>query len=264
MAGARELFATRGYEAVSLRKVAEAVEYTPAAIYVHFADKEALFRELASEDFRALAHAFHEIAKLPDPVVRVAEIGLAYCDFGVRHPNHYRLMFMTPRTPLRGPTRAGKDPSGKGNPAEDGYAFLRLCVTAAIEQGLLRPELTDPELVAQTMWAGVHGATSLEITMGADPWIEWRPFGERTRAMVRAVVLGAARHPDRYDQVARRGDVEDLGPRPRSPAAAPARDKPPARRKQTTPTRNVVQGGKAPPKGRRAAPAARRSSGVRP
>ena len=208
MDAARELFATRGYEAVSLRKIAEAIEYTPAAIYVHFADKEALFRELASEDFRALAHAFHEIAKLPDPVVRIAEIGLAYCDFGVRHPNHYRLMFMTPQTQICGANLTDKDLSGKGNPAEDGYAFLKLTVTAALAEGLLRPELTDPELVSQTMWAGVHGATSLEITMGRDPWIEWRPFGERARAMVRAVVLGAARYPDRYDHIARREDAD--------------------------------------------------------
>ena len=46
---ARELFANEGYEGVSMRKLAEKIEYSPTAIYVHFADKEELFR--AGEDY---------------------------------------------------------------------------------------------------------------------------------------------------------------------------------------------------------------------
>jgi len=41
---ARELFLAEGYEGVSMRKVAEKIEYSPTAIYIHFKDKDDLFR----------------------------------------------------------------------------------------------------------------------------------------------------------------------------------------------------------------------------
>jgi AcrR family transcriptional regulator len=192
---ARELFARDGYEVVSLRQVAEAIEYSPAAIYVHFADKEALFRELASADFRALAHAFGEIGQIADPLTRLVEIGRAYIEFGLSHPNHYRLMFMTPQTAGCSKALAPDAPAHKGNPAEDGYAFLRQCVNDAVGRKLIRSDLTDVDLVAQTMWAGVHGVASLEITMGKDAWIHWADIADRIGTMVLTLVRGIARDP---------------------------------------------------------------------
>ena len=67
---ARELFITHGYEGVSMRKVAEKIEYSPTAIYVHFADKEDLFHQLCQEDFARLAQVFQNSAMSPDPLVR--------------------------------------------------------------------------------------------------------------------------------------------------------------------------------------------------
>ena len=43
---ARELFATEGYEAVTMRRIADRIEYSATAIYFHFRDKEALLQEL--------------------------------------------------------------------------------------------------------------------------------------------------------------------------------------------------------------------------
>jgi AcrR family transcriptional regulator len=194
---ARELFAQDGYEAVSLRRIAEAIEYTPAAIYIHFADKESLFRELASADFRALAHAFGEIGQIADPLTRLVEVGRAYIEFGLSHPNHYRLMFMTPQAAACSKSLAPDALAHKGNPAEDGYAFLRQCVVDAVRQKLIRPDLTDIDVVAQTMWAGVHGVASLEITMGKDAWIQWAEVADRIGTMVLTLVRGIARDPAR-------------------------------------------------------------------
>src|SRR5499425_3190373 len=93
---ARELFITEGFEGVSMRKVAEKIEYSPTAIYVHFADKEELFRDLCPEDFAKLAEAFQSPALPLDPLERLRFIGQVYADFGIKYPNHYKLMFMTP------------------------------------------------------------------------------------------------------------------------------------------------------------------------
>ena len=93
---ARELFAEFGYEGVSMRKIAERIEYSPTAIYLHFADKETLFRELCTQDFLLLSTEFAALARVADPMQRLFGIGEAYVRFGVTHPFHYRLMFMTP------------------------------------------------------------------------------------------------------------------------------------------------------------------------
>ena len=58
---ARELFIAEGYEGVSMRKVADRIEYTPTTIYGYFADKEDLFRQLCHEDFARLAEVFQSV-----------------------------------------------------------------------------------------------------------------------------------------------------------------------------------------------------------
>ena len=58
---ARELFVTEGYEGVSMRKVADKIEYSPTAIYVHFADKEELFRELCHRGLCAAGGSLPEL-----------------------------------------------------------------------------------------------------------------------------------------------------------------------------------------------------------
>src|SRR5919204_1809076 len=94
---AREMFVDQGIEAVTMRAIADRIEYTPTAIYYHFRDKRALIEELCALDFRALARAFGRIGRIEDPVERLRRIGLAYVDFALGHPSHYRFMFMTPK-----------------------------------------------------------------------------------------------------------------------------------------------------------------------
>jgi AcrR family transcriptional regulator len=183
---ARELFLTEGYEAVTMRKVADRIEYSPTAIYFHFRDKETLIRELCDADFRTLAHQFTAIATIGDPVERLRSTGLAYFDFATNYPNHYRLMFMTPHPPM--------DPEAtniaQGDPQEDAYAFLKHVVNACIAAGRVREELADAELMSQTMWAGVHGVVSLQIAKSNDPWVDWRPLRARVEAMIDVLVRG--------------------------------------------------------------------------
>jgi AcrR family transcriptional regulator len=185
---ARELFAAEGFEAVTMRRIADAIEYTPTAIYFHFRDKEALLKELCDTDFRSLAHQFARIARVRDPIDRLRATGQAYAEFGFHYPNHYRLMFMTPHPPIPHDDNPDRD-----NPEEDAYAFLRLTVEEAMAQKRLRPELTDPELVAQTVWAGVHGVVSLQIAKANDSWVKWRPVKKRVQKMLDMIIAGIVR-----------------------------------------------------------------------
>ncbi|MCX6923776.1 MAG: TetR/AcrR family transcriptional regulator [Verrucomicrobia bacterium] len=186
---ARELFATHGYEAVTMREIAKRIEYTPTAIYFHFKDKEALLRELCRNDFRALAQYLHRIGRIPDPIERIKKMGQAYVEFGLKYPHHYRLQFMTP---LLDPhlEQTGIE---KGNPDEDAYAFLRLSISEALRAGRFRPELDDPDLLAQMFWAGVHGVISLFLSKEGDTWIQWCPARRLAKTILEALIRGTQR-----------------------------------------------------------------------
>ena len=186
---AREMFAQEGYEAVTMRRIADRIEYSPTAIYFHFRDKDALIRELCAADFRTLAGQFSAIAAIPDPIERLRRAGRAYVEFGLRQPNHYRLMFMTPHPPLH-----KEDIDVEiGNPEVDAYAFVKTIITDGIAAGRFRQGLDDVELVSQTVWAGVHGVISLHIAKCNDDWVDWRPLESRAAAMIDVLVIGLTR-----------------------------------------------------------------------
>src|SRR5688572_29707153 len=97
MDAARELILEQGVEAVSMRKIAERIEYSPTAIYQHFADKEALLHAMCERDFDALGEDMREkTAHVADPVERIMMLGHGYVRFPMEFPSHFRVMFMTP------------------------------------------------------------------------------------------------------------------------------------------------------------------------
>ena len=186
---ARELFVTDGIEATTMRAIAVKIGYTPTAIYHHFRDKDALIEELCMADFRALGQAMYKIGRIADPVDRLRRLGLAYVDFALDNPSQYRFMFMTQQGHGHG------EELHHSKPDEDAYQFLLNTVTDGIEAGRYRPELADPQEMAQMMWAGVHGIVALYFTHGDDPYIQWRAPRETVRTMVDTLMRGAARVP---------------------------------------------------------------------
>jgi len=187
---ARELFVTEGYEGVSMRQVAEKIEYSPTALYVHFTDKEELFRELCHQDYARLAVVFQSSLMSSDPIERLRQIGAIYVDFGTHYANHYKFMFMTVHPPCE---PDDEDREIMGNPEKDAYAFLRWAVQQAIDAGCFREEIRDAELVSQTLWASVHGVISLNIAKGSDPWVDWRSLQERAELMLDVTLRGLVR-----------------------------------------------------------------------
>jgi AcrR family transcriptional regulator len=193
---ARELFAQQGYEAVSLRRIADAIEYSPTAIYVHFKDKADLMKELCRQDFESFAEEVRQFAGVADPVERIQRSGRLYIRFAIEHPNHFRLMFMTKPIPeLVELDEQEMDAQGRGDPNRDAYAFLMQCVEEAVTQGRIREELQDdPELVAQILWASLHGVASLQIARpDNEPWFTWKGADVLGDAMSRTIFRGILR-----------------------------------------------------------------------
>ena len=186
---ARELFVEHGYDAVTMRKVAERIEYSPTAIYVHFRDKLSLMRELCDHDFLQLANSFQRLFRVEDPFERLRRCGMAYVQFAMEHPNQYRLMFMTPHPPEMDDSSSLE----RGNPQQDAYAMVVSLVRDGLEKGIFRPGLKDAELLAQTLWSGLHGIVALHLVMAKDKWVEWRPLRKRAELMVDALMNGLGR-----------------------------------------------------------------------
>ncbi len=189
---ARTLFVERGIEAVSMREIAKKINYSATTLYHHFADKDALLQAVCDEDFLKLASGMRELMQLPNLIERIQALSKGYAMFALQYPNHYRLMFMTPRAPCN----LDITEIEQGNTEQDAYAQLKLVVKEAFDAGLFRPEITHFELIAQTLWASTHGVCSLEIALGNEPWIQWVEIDRRFNLMQRAVLRGLLRDPD--------------------------------------------------------------------
>src|SRR5262249_41927433 len=97
---ARELFSHEGYENGSMRKVAQKIDYSPTTIYLYFQDKFELLRGICEETFGKLITQFEEIKRTTaDPVERLKKAGRAYIEFGLKHPNHYKVCFINKHEP---------------------------------------------------------------------------------------------------------------------------------------------------------------------
>jgi len=163
---ASELFVKEGYENVSMRRIADRIEYSPTTIYLYFKDKAELLESICQETFGKLVQRLTKIMEQPgDPLQRLKRGLLAYVEFGLENPHHYRSTFMTPL-----PEEVDKErylrPESAGIQAFD---YLRRCVYDCIAEGKFKTK--DAELASQTLWAGVHGITSLLITHNHFPWV---------------------------------------------------------------------------------------------
>jgi AcrR family transcriptional regulator len=164
---ASELFVRDGYENVSMRRIADKIEYSPTTIYLYFKDKSELLENVCHETFGRLMQRLSRIMDQPgDPVERLKHGMIAYIEFGIQNPHHYRATFMLPIPEGFDPKKYAK-PDAPGMQAFD---FMRRCVYDCISAGKLR--VKDAELASQTLWACIHGITALLITHEHFPWVE--------------------------------------------------------------------------------------------
>lgn len=185
---ARELFVAKGVEAVTMREIAKKIGYSATTIYLHFKDKEALIHALCLTDFKTLGVELAVILQNPNAIERLVDLGSAYARFALAYPNHYRMMFMTEKPP----NALDED---EIDPSWDAYKLLNDVVNDVFQAGSFLPEHNNPELIAQTVWAAIHGVCSLEITMKNDCHIAWCDIEARVRFMQAIVMRGLLKEP---------------------------------------------------------------------
>lgn len=145
-----------GIQTLTLRGVGEKLGVSRTALYRHFSDKSALLAAVAREGFRTLRLQLLDVWQTHSGGrTGLDAMGLAYVQFAVDHPSHYRVMF-----------GGYVDAAGPRDPelAQEGGAAFQGLVDAIVslqQQGLVKP---DPPLqLAQHIWATVHGIAMLAI-----------------------------------------------------------------------------------------------------
>lgn len=166
LAAALKLFAEHGVHAVTTRQIASAVGISQPSLYAFFPNKHALQAELCT---RAFAELTSRITKGLNAVKRgsrdICGLGKIYIDFGLAHPDAYRLAFMAEKLDPVPDVSSGDDPIlAAGLKA---FHLLREAVGFTLGAGLPPDEL---ELLAQSLWAALHGLVSLLLARPNFPW----------------------------------------------------------------------------------------------
>jgi len=159
---AREIFAAEGAEALTMRRVAEKIEYSPTTIYLHFKDKAELVQAICDETFAGLIKRLEELAKKHKNPFDYLDAGLrAYIDYGLKHPSHYWVTFVIGSRSV--------EYEYEGSSGQRAFEFLRQTVRACIDAGLMRK--VDVDATAQMLWMTVHGLVALLIGDKSFPFV---------------------------------------------------------------------------------------------
>jgi AcrR family transcriptional regulator len=157
----RLLLEAASESAVSIQTIADGVGCTPPAIYMHFADKDALLYEVCARHFGKFVEALEDVGADEDDTLELLKIrGRAYVEYGLKNPEPYRILFM--QQPGSSANR------GVANSAETSFGLLTATVEECIDKGVF--PAGDPFTISCALWASIHGLTSLMISNPDYPW----------------------------------------------------------------------------------------------
>ena len=162
---ARELFVNEGYDNISMRKIANKIEYSPTTIYLYFKDKADLLNSVCQETLLNLLNTLEQLQRdKSDPIETLRKSGRAYVEFGLKYPQDYKLTFV-----IRPQFQKGLGLE-EGSIGEQVFNYLREMVSECIQQKRFRQ--IDVETTGQVLWSAVHGVTLLLIDFPDFPWTE--------------------------------------------------------------------------------------------
>jgi AcrR family transcriptional regulator len=180
---AMDLLAEGGSEdALTMRAVATRVGVSVPSVYLHFADKQALLDAVCEEVFEALHVAMRSAEEgAPHAFEALRRQGVAYVDFALANPEHYRIVMMRshPRG-ADGPAGAPTDLAIAGGAFGHLVATVAACIEARVFSG-------DPLAMALRLWAAAHGIAALLV---AKPYFPWPPVEQLVDDTVRMAGLG--------------------------------------------------------------------------
>lgn len=161
---ARKIVLREGFDSLSMRKIADAIEYAPGTIYLYFKSRDEIARDLCTAGFEELLQALAPAAGIRDPAKRLEEFGKRYVRFGLEHPETYRLIFMEDPK-FSDAVFNAKEP---GSPGERALQLLAASFDELRTQKRLKARASSAAL-ADALWSAVHGIVSLKLTCPGYP-----------------------------------------------------------------------------------------------
>lgn len=158
LAAARAILRESGVEGLSIRALADRVDYSPSAIYKYFNSKEDILAALRDEGWqlsRAMNAEMDLSGKTPMEVLIAA--GMNYLRFARAYPEHFKLMFSSQYARPQELSELFNNPD---------FAGLSRWIEAAIQTGEIElPEGVTLLHIRLMMWFSAHGASMIEISM---------------------------------------------------------------------------------------------------
>ncbi len=180
---AQHILEKEGHEAISIRAVAEAIEYAPATLYIHFSDKESILAELGRRGFERIAARMRPVAEV-GPIDRLVGLGQTYLDFAINNPHLYELMFIAKGLRFFDPD----SPEMSNGP--ECFQILFETVKRAQAMGLLRNDLPG-SILTYSILGALHGTASFAVSQRF-LWVETNKLPALFETVSRAAVTGLA------------------------------------------------------------------------
>jgi AcrR family transcriptional regulator len=156
-----KLFVEEGFSKVSVRKIAERIQYSPTTLYLYFKDKNEILFYCCESGFEKMLAQNIALSLISDPIERLHQMGVNYLNFGLENPEYYDLMFIQDA-----PMSALHDMGAGWSSGDQSLESLKIIVQDAMEKGLLVS--AKVETVAMAVWGMVHGLVSLAIRQRLD------------------------------------------------------------------------------------------------
>ena len=160
--GAQKLFIENGYEKTSIRGIADAIEYSPATIYLYYKDKNELLLALHVVGFQKLKQEFSVVLSMPDPMERLVELGNVYIKFAVENPELYDLMFV-----MQAPMEALACKEEMWDDGMKAFEVLELVIQDCIKAEYFQRD-RNVEITSLTIWSYMHGLIMLHLKKRMD------------------------------------------------------------------------------------------------
>lgn len=154
---AKELFLVKGFEATTLRNIAEKIDFSPSSIYQYFKDKNEIFYTLHSEAFTELLNKLKASEVHENPMDQLIALGNIYIRFAQENSELYDLMFIM-EAPITFLTDLDDSNWIEGKMAFD---YLKSVISNCIQQGIIHE--TDLDSLSYLIWSTVHGMVTLSI-----------------------------------------------------------------------------------------------------
>lgn len=178
---ARQLVHEKGIDGLSMRAIAERIDYSPAGLYEYFGSKEEIISAICQQGHRRLRAYMEQVDRALPVEEYMIEIGLAYIEFATQNPDFFLLMFTLTSSDLTSVAEVTAEYAGGMMGSDSAFAVLVEGIQRGVTAGVFHPRPGFDVLgIALAAWAVVHGMAMLRVTNLRNFTTDWTQISRET------------------------------------------------------------------------------------